>query len=83
MKSEDLQYSNVSNTLAKDVAERKYFENKFKNLENVLDNYDNLQSYLNIKDKIEKYMKNKYNAAMDPSIKINKSDKSKVKKSAN
>ena len=37
----------------KDVAERKYLENKFKNLENVLDNYDNLESYHNIKNKIE------------------------------
>ena len=35
------------------VAERKYLENKFKNLENVLDNYDNLESYHNIKNKIE------------------------------
>ena len=37
----------------KDEAERKYLENKLKNLENVLDNYANLESYHNIKDKIE------------------------------
>ena len=42
----------------KDVAERKYLENKFKNLENVLDDCDNLESYHNIKNKIkEKYGK--------------------------
>ena len=35
----------------KDEAERKYLENKLKNLKNVLDNYDNLESYHNIKDK--------------------------------
>ena len=44
----------------KDEAERKYLENKLKNLENVLDNYDNLESYHNIKDKIEEiYEKDK------------------------
>ena len=32
----------------KDEAERKYLENKLKILENVLDNYDNLESYHNI-----------------------------------
>ena len=37
----------------KDEAERKYLENKLKILENVLDSYDNLESYHNIKDKIE------------------------------
>ena len=37
----------------KDVGKRKYLENKLKNLLNVLDNYDNLESYDNIKDKIE------------------------------
>ena len=37
----------------KDKPERKYLENKLKDLENVLDNDDNLQSYHNIKDKIE------------------------------
>ena len=34
-------------------AEGKYLENKPKNLENILDNYDNLESYHNIKNKIE------------------------------
>ena len=38
----------------KDKEERKYLDNKLKSLENVLDNYDNLESYHNIKDKIEK-----------------------------
>ena len=37
----------------KDERERKKFENKLKNLEHVLDSYDNLESYHNIKDKIE------------------------------
>ena len=32
----------------KNEAERKYLENKLKILENVLDNYDNLESYHNI-----------------------------------
>ena len=53
MKSEDLQYPIVSNAL-KDVAERKYLENELKNLENVLDNYDNLESYNNIMTKLSK-----------------------------
>ena len=35
----------------KDEAERKYLENKLKILQNVLDNYDNLESYHNIKKK--------------------------------
>ena len=37
----------------KDERERNYLENKLKNLENVLDNDGNLQSYHNKKDKIE------------------------------
>ena len=36
----------------KDERERNYLENKLKNLENVLDNDGNLESYHNIKDKI-------------------------------
>ena len=47
----------------KDVAERKYLENKFKNLENVLDNYDNLESYHNIKNKIEEIYEKKAEGA--------------------
>ena len=47
----------------KDVAERKYLENKFKNLENVLDNYDNLESYHNIKKKIEEIYEKKAEGA--------------------
>ena len=43
----------------KEVAERKYLENKLKNLENVLDNYENLQSYHNIKDKIKEMYEKK------------------------
>ena len=39
--------------IEKDEAERKYLENKLNNLENVLYNYDNLESYHNAKDKIE------------------------------
>ena len=46
----------------KDVRERKYLENKLKTLENVLDNYDNLESYHNIKDKSKKYMKKRQKA---------------------
>ena len=47
----------------KDEAERKYLENKLKNLENVLDNDDNLESYHNIKSKIEEiYEKKRQNA---------------------
>ena len=43
----------------KDVAKRKYLENKLKNTENVLHNYDNLQSSHNVKDKIKEiYQKN-------------------------
>ena len=58
MKSEDLQFPIVSNTLKK-MNEKKYLENKLKNLEHVLDNDDNLESYHNIKDKIEEiYEKN-------------------------
>ena len=47
----------------KDVAERKYLENKFKNLEDVLDNYDNLESYHNIKNKIEEIYEKKAEGA--------------------
>ena len=47
----------------KDVAERKYLENKLKNLENVLDNYDNLESYHNIKNKIEEIYEKKAKGA--------------------
>ena len=47
----------------KDAAERKYLENKFKNLENVLDNYDNLESYHNIKNKIEEIYEKKAEGA--------------------
>ena len=43
----------------KDVRERKYLENKLKTLENVLDNDDNLESYHNIKDKIEEIYEKK------------------------
>ena len=43
----------------KDKRERKYLENKLKNLENVLDNDDNLESYHNIKGKIEKIYEKK------------------------
>ena len=47
----------------KDEAEGKYLENKLKNLENILDNYDNLESYHNIKNKIEEiYMKKRQKA---------------------
>ena len=47
----------------KDKLERKYLENKLKNLENVLDNDDNLESYHNIKSKIEEiYEKKRQNA---------------------
>ena len=41
----------------KHEAERKCIENKLKNLENVLDNYGNLISYRNIKNKIEEIYK--------------------------
>ena len=43
----------------KDVQERKYLENKLKNLENVIDNNENLESYHNIKGKIEKIYEKK------------------------
>ena len=43
----------------KGVAERKYLVNKFKNFENVLDNYGNLESYHNIKNKIEEIYEKK------------------------
>ena len=43
----------------KDEGERKYLENKLKILENVLDSYDNLESYHNIKDKIEEIYEKK------------------------
>ena len=43
----------------KDKLERKYLENKLKNLENVLDNDDNLESYHNIKSKIEEIYEKK------------------------
>ena len=39
--------------------ERKYLENKLKNLENVLDYDDNLESYHNMKDKIEEIYEKK------------------------
>ena len=49
----------------KDERERKYLENKLKNLEHVLDNDDNLESYHNIKDKIEEiYEKNAEGASV-------------------
>ena len=63
MKSEDSQYLIVSNVLQKDEAGRKYLENKLKNLENVLDNDDNLESYHNIKDKIEEIYEKKAEGA--------------------
>ena len=47
----------------KDVRERKYLENKLKTLENVLDNDDNLESYHNIKDKIEEIYEKKAEGA--------------------
>ena len=44
--------------IKRDERERKYRENKLKNLENVVDNDDKLESFYNIKDKIEeKYEK--------------------------
>ena len=43
----------------KDEAEKKYLENKLKCLQNVLDNYDNLESYHYIKDKIEEIYEKK------------------------
>ena len=47
----------------KDKRERKYLENKLKNLENVLDNDDNLESYHNIKGKIEEIYEKKAECA--------------------
>ena len=47
----------------KDVAERKYLGEKLKKLENVLDNYDNLESYHNIKNKIEEIYEKKVEGA--------------------
>ena len=58
MKSEDLQFTVLQST-KKDVQKRKYFENKLKNLENVLDNNDNFQRCHNIKDKIEEIYEKK------------------------
>ena len=49
----------------KDERERNYLENKMKNLENVLDNEGNLESYHNKKDKIEEIYEKK---AEDASI---------------
>ena len=46
-----------------DEPERKYLENKLKDLENVLDNDDNLESYHNIKDKIEEIYEKKAEGA--------------------
>ena len=46
----------------KDARERKYLENKLKSLENVLYNGDNLESYHNIKDKIEEIYEKKQRA---------------------
>ena len=46
----------------KDERERKYPENKLKNLENVLHNDDNLESYHNIKDKIEEIYEKRHKA---------------------
>ena len=48
----------------KDVAKRKYLENKLKNTENVLHNYDNLQSSHNVKDKIKEIYEKKTAGAM-------------------
>ena len=47
----------------KDAAKRKYLESKLKNLENVPDNYDNLESYHNIKNKIEEIYEKKAEGA--------------------
>ena len=43
----------------KDERERKYLKNKLKNFENVLDYDDNLESYHNMKDKIEEIYEKK------------------------
>ena len=61
MKSEHLPY--CKQHTKKDEAERKYLENKLKNLENVLDNYGNLESYHNIEDNIEKVYEKKAEGA--------------------
>ena len=47
----------------KDEAERKYLETKLKIFENVLDNYDNLESYHDTKDKIEEIYEKKAEGA--------------------
>ena len=47
----------------KNVVERKYLENKLKTLENVLDNHENLESYHNIKNKIEEIYEKKTEGA--------------------
>ena len=47
----------------KDERERKYLENKLQNLENVLDNDDNLESYHSMKDKIEEIYEKKAEGA--------------------
>ena len=47
----------------KDIRERKYLKNKLKNLENILDNYHNSESYHNIKDKIEEIYEKKAKGA--------------------
>ena len=53
MKLEDLQYPIVSNAVKKMEVEIKCLENTLKIFENVLDNYEDLESYHNIKDKLE------------------------------
>ena len=47
----------------KDERERKDLENKLENLEHVLDNDDNLESYHNIKDKIQEMYEKKAEGA--------------------
>ena len=47
----------------KDAAERKYLESKLKNLENVPDNYDNLESNHKIKNNIEEIYEKKAEGA--------------------
>ena len=49
----------------KNVVERNYLENKLKTLENVLDNYENLESYHNIKNKIEELYEKKRQKAQE------------------
>ena len=46
-----------------DVRERKYLENKLKNLENVVDNDDNLENYHDIKDKTKEIYEKKAKGA--------------------